>query len=216
MRLILMWSLAAKIRAMETAHLIAFNLTLLAALISPGPAMLWALRTTLTQGRTAGVLTGVGLAIAAALWTAAALLGLDLIFRAFPWAYLTLKLIGAGYLMYLAITIWRTAHQPVRPADTATGRNAFLNGLLVNLSNPKSVLFASAVLVVIFPRDMGLGAKALIVGNHLAVEILAYGLFAVVLSTRPARDGYLRLKPVFDRVAALVLGCLGLRLLIAR
>lgn len=196
---------------MEAGHLIAFNLTLLAALASPGPAMLMALRTTLVEGRAAGILTGMGLGTIAAAWTAAALLGLDVIFTLFPWAYLTLKVLGAAYLVYLAISIWRDATRPLDTAQAAR-RRPFLSGALVNLANPKSVLFASAVLVVIFPRDLELAQKALIVANHMLVEYAAYTVFACALSTRAARDGYLRLKPVFDRVAAGVLGALGLKL----
>uniref|UniRef100_UPI00273E5017 LysE family translocator n=1 Tax=Roseovarius sp. MMSF_3281 TaxID=3046694 RepID=UPI00273E5017 len=98
----------------------------------------------------------------------------------------------------------------------APRRRAFRTGLLVNLANPKSVLFAASVLVVIFPPDMTLSQKALIVTNHLIVEWIAYSLFALALSTRPARDGYLRLKPILDRLAAAVLGMLGLRLLTDR
>lgn len=200
---------------METAHLIAFNLTLLAALVSPGPAMLMALRTTLVEGRMAGILTGLGLGTIAAAWTGAALLGLDVIFTLFPWAYMTLKFVGAAYLIYLAVSIWREANTPLDNATPAR-RRPFVSGMLVNLANPKSVLFASAVLVVIFPRDMGLAQKALIVGNHMLVEYAAYTIFAVALSTRAARDGYLRLKPLFDRIAAGVLAALGLKLVFDR
>jgi len=201
---------------MEPAHLIAFNLTLLAAMASPGPALLMALRATLTGGRRAGILTGIGLGIAAAAWTAMALLGLDAIFAVVPWAYLLLKGVGAAYLIYLAVTIWRDARHPLEATAPATGRHAVLGGVLVNLSNPKSVLFASAVLLVVFPRDLSAAEMALIVGNHLVVEWLVYAGFALALSTRAARDGYLRLKPVLDRIAAAVLGALGLRLLVER
>jgi threonine/homoserine/homoserine lactone efflux protein len=202
---------------MEPAHLIAFNLTLLAAMASPGPAMLMALRATLLGGWRAGILTGVGLGIAAAGWTAMALLGLDAVFRLFPWAYVALKALGAAYLLYLAVTIWRDARRPLAPAAAPhASRHAVLGGVLVNLSDPKSVLFASAILLVIFPPDLSLTQKALIVGNHMVVEWLVYTGFALALSTRTARDGYLRLKPVLDRIAAAVLGALGLRLLLER
>ncbi len=200
---------------MTLMHLLAFNLTLLAALASPGPAMLMSLRTTLVSGRAAGIAAGIGLATAAAAWTLMALLGLELIFRMFPWAYLLLKMVGAAYLVYLAISIWRAAETPV-DAQVTPRRRAWLGGLLVNLSNPKSMLFASAVLLVIFPQDMQPGEKALIVLNHLCVEIIAYGGFALAFSTPSVRAGYLRLKPVFDRTTALVLGALGLRLLLDR
>lgn len=202
---------------MEAAHLIAFNLTLLAAMASPGPALLMVLRSTLVSGRRAGLLTGIGLGVAAAGWTAMALLGLDVIFRLFPWAYMVLKLAGAGYLLYLAVTIWRDAHRPVgAAAPAAPARRALRDGLLVNLSNPKAVLFASAVLLVVFPQGLHMAEKAVIVANHLVVEWLVYGAFVMALSTRAARSGYLRLKPRLDRAAALVMGALGLRLLVGR
>ncbi|MEL6644585.1 MAG: LysE family transporter [Pseudomonadota bacterium] len=200
---------------MELAHLIAFNLALLAALASPGPALLLALRNTLTGGQAAGVATGIGLALVAALWTLAALLGLNAVFTLFPWAYTAVKTAGALYLLYIAWSTWRGAKTPVGAAK-GTGRRAFLSGVMVNLLNPKSVLFAAAVLVVIFPPNLTLAEKFLIVSNHFVVEVIAYSLFALVLSRGPVRDGYLRAKPVIDRVTAVILGGLGARLLVER
>ncbi|MDQ2092689.1 LysE family translocator [Rhodalgimonas zhirmunskyi] len=200
------------------AQIIAFNLTLLAAMASPGPAMLLAIRATLTGGRATGIATGLGLATMAAGWTAMALIGLDTLFRLFPWAYLAMKLAGAAYLLWIAFHMWRDARTPLDPGQTAAPpkRHAFRSGLLVNLANPKSVLFAASVLVVIFPGGLSLADKSLIVLNHLLVEVTAYAAFALLLSTKPARDGYLRLKPLFDRLAAAILAALGLRLLLGR
>lgn len=200
---------------MDWAHLLAFNLTLLAALAAPGPALLFALRQSISGGFVTGLMTGLGLAAMAALWTAAALLGLEVVFALFPAGFVIMKLAGALYLLWIAFGLWRDARQPVQPGANARGR-AFVGGLLVNLANPKSVLFAASVLVVIFPPDMSAGAKALVVANHFMVEVIAYGSFAAVLSTPAARAGYLRLKPVVDRAAALILGALGLRLLLGR
>lgn len=200
---------------MTTAQLIAFNLTLLAAMAAPGPALLYALRQSVAGGFVAGAATGAGLGLMAALWTAAALLGLNAVFALVPWAYLVLKTAGALYLIWIAIQLWRNAHQPV--SDSAhPGARAFLGGMFVNLANPKSVLFAGAVLVVIFPPDLSLGTKALIVANHFIVELIVYTLFAACLSSAPARAGYLRLKPIVDRAASVILGALGLRLLFGR
>lgn len=200
---------------MTTAQFIAFNLTLLAAMAAPGPALLYALRQSVAGGFATGVATGAGLGLMAALWTGAALLGLNAVFALVPWAYVALKTAGALYLVWIAIQLWRSARDPV--SDSANpGARAFLGGLLVNLANPKSVLFAGAVLVVIFPPDLSLAAKALIVTNHFIVELVVYTVFAACLSSAPARAGYLRLKPIIDRTAAVILGALGLRLLFGR
>ncbi|KUF11617.1 LysE family translocator [Pseudoponticoccus marisrubri] len=200
---------------MNWTHLLAFNLTLLAAMAAPGPALLFALRQSIAGGFATGVATGAGLGLVAAGWTGAALLGLDAVFALVPWAYLALKLAGALYLLWVAWGLWRDARAPVAQAANP-GARAFLGGMLVNLANPKSVLFAASVLVVIFPPDLALSDKALIVANHLLVELCVYALFAAALSTARARAGYLRLKPVIDRAAALILAALGLRLLVGR
>jgi len=178
--------------------------------------MLIALRATLTGGRGQGIVTGIGLAVMASAWTGMALLGLDAVFALFPWAYVTAKVIGAAYLIWLAVKMWRTARDPLDDVPAAPNAHAFRTGVAANLANPKSMLFAASVLVVIFPPDMGLADKALIVANQLVVETLAYVAFAFALSTPPARSGYLRLKPIFDRAAALVLGALGLRLIFVK
>ena len=202
---------------MEWTHVAAFNLTLFAALASPGPAMLIALRATLAGGRGQGIVTGLGLAVMASVWMGMALLGLDVFFALFPWAYVTLKLAGATYLIWLAIKMWRNAPDPIdRTPPAARRARAFRTGVLANLANPKSMLFAASVLVVIFPPSLGLAEKLFIVANQLVIEIVAYTCFALTLSTPPARAGYLRLKPILDRIAAVVLGALGLRLIFTR
>ena len=132
-----------------------------------------------------------------------------------PWAYTLVKLLGAGYLIYVAVGMWRGARSPVA-ADPKPARHAFRQGLAVNLLNPKSVLFAAAVLVVIFPPDLSLGQSLIIVANHLAVELLFYTALACAMSSAAVSRRYMAAKLWFDRCAALVLGGLGLRLLLSR
>ncbi len=201
---------------MELTHVLAFNLTLLAAIASPGPSLLFLTKTTLSDGRLAGVSAALGLGLMAALWTGAALLGLDALFAVFPWAYTLVKGVGALYLIWIAVQTWRHAKDPLAENAPKAGRRAFRQGLLVNLANPKSVLFAGAVLVVIFPADMTAGEKVFIFANHLAVEWIVQPALAVLLSTTAVRRRYLNMKTILDRIAASVLGVLGLRLLIDR
>lgn len=200
---------------MNPEHLIAFNLILLTALSSPGAALLFAVRTSISGGRAAGILTGLGLATMAAGWTLLALLGLDRLFALFPIVYSALKIAGALYLIYVAYMTWRGAHNRIEQAAKPHGR-AFLEGVLINLGNPKAVLFAAAVLVVIFPSGLSGADMALITFNHLVVEVLWYAAIAVILSGSRARARYIALKPVLDRIAATLLGALGLKLLADR
>jgi threonine/homoserine/homoserine lactone efflux protein len=200
---------------MELAHLIAFNLTLLAAILSPGPAMLYFIRTTLASGRMAGLYTVWGLGMMAATWTALAFLGLDAIFAVFPWAFIALKTIGALYLIWIAYQTWAHARAPMGDAPTPPMR-AFLGGMLVNMSNPKSVLFAGAVIMVIFPQGVAFADKAIVVLNHLVIELIVGSALVLAFSTKHVSAGYLRAKPILDRIAASVLGFLGLKLVLSR
>lgn len=200
---------------MSLESLIAFNLVLLTALASPGPAMLYCIKTSVSAGRGAGFAAGLGLATTASVWSLSALLGLDALFHLFPWAYTLLKTGGALYLIWLAIQTWRHARDPL--GDTQKpARRAFLSGVLINAGNPKSMLFAAAVMVVVFPKGLTGTEIAFIVSNHFLLEIVFYGLFAVLLSSGAARRGYLNAKPTLDRISASLLGALGLRLLTER
>ena len=195
--------------------ILAFNLALLAALISPGPALLMAIRTNLVKGRQAGIRFGAGVGLMASVWTMMALLGLDSVFALFPWAYVFMKTAGAFYLIYLAWSTWRNACEPLDYSAKAANR-AFREGFLLNMSNPKSVLFAATVLIVIFPPDLPLYAKAFIMANQFLVEFLSYSLLAFVLNTRSVSERFLAAKTHLDRFAAFILCGLGLRLLIQK
>lgn len=200
---------------MTIEQLLAFNVALFAAIISPGPALLVALQTTLGSGRRAGIAVGCGLGLMASLWTLMALLGLEAVFRVFPWAYTVAKTAGAIYLIYISWKMWMGARECVR-AEAKPMRHAFRQGFLINCLNPKSVLFAAAVLVVIFPAGMTVANSAVIVGNHLAVEIAFYSILACAMSTPAVSRRYLNAKVYIDRAASLILGMLGLRLLVSR
>lgn len=197
---------------MTIEHFLAFNVALCAAIMSPGPALLVAIRTTLGSGRASGIALGAGLGLMASTWTLMALLGLDAIFRLFPWAYGLAKSAGAIYLLYIAYKTWIGARGRIE-AQVRPPTHAFREGFLINLLNPKSVLFAAAVLIVVFPNEMSAVENTVVVINHLAVELLFYTVLAVWMSTRAISERYLRAKVYLDRTASVVLGALGLQLL---
>ncbi|WP_424974472.1 LysE family translocator [Dinoroseobacter sp. S124A] len=201
---------------MELSQFLAFNAALLVAMASPGPALLVLTQTAISVDRRSAIWTGIGLGSMAALWTLAALLGLDLLFALFPASYLVMKTLGALYLIWIAWGTWKTAKAPLGAVPRVTPRRAFRRGVTVNFANPKSVLFASGVLVVIFPPDLGAAQIAFVALNHLMMEIAVYSVLAVALSRPRARRAYQAAKTHLDRLTAAVLGGLGLRLLLDR
>ena len=199
---------------LSVAHLLAFNLALLLAVASPGPAFLVCVRASLQGGRQEGILTGLGLAVMAGLWTLAALLGLDTIFTLFPYAYTVMKISGALLVMFIAVQTWRGATKAIVTAPPASSRRAVLRGLLLNLGNPKSILFSAGVLLVIFPPGLSAAEMSLITANQIVLETAVYTVLATLMSRDTVRARYLAFKPSLTRAMALVLGGLGLRLLI--
>ena len=148
------------------------------------------------------------------MWTAVALIGLDVIFRTFPWLYKMMTVIGATYLTYIAFRTWRGAGDPILD-NSNISTNAFWNGVFLNLSNPKSVLFAAAVLIAIFPGGMSLSAKSLVIVNHFFVEVIFYVLLASVMGGVAIRAKYLSRKLYLDRFAAAVLFALAVRIFLS-
>ncbi|SEP12810.1 Threonine/homoserine/homoserine lactone efflux protein [Salinihabitans flavidus] len=195
---------------MDAASLIAFNLAVLGALASPGPAVVAMLRAALSGGRRTGLACGLGLALGALSWSALAVLGLTALFAVAPWAFMTLKLCGAAYLIWLAVSLWRNA-DAAADAKAPGGVNGFRLGLLTNWANPKAVVFIAAIFTTVFPA-MPTGSEALLVlGNHLALELVFYTLLTMGLTIPAIQRAYLKFKSVFDRAAAAVLGAMALR-----
>lgn len=196
---------------MDWAHYLSFNLAILAALISPGPAFIVMLRSSVSGGRSAALRTGLGLSTAAVLWTALALGGLTALFSAVPAAYLMTKVAGAGYLLWLAFSIWRRAGTPPGAAPPR-GLQGYFLGLAANFSNPKAVLFIAATFATILPAQMAGTDRALLLLNHFILEVTFYTLLALAFDAGPFRRAYLGAKRLLDRMTALMLGALALRL----
>ncbi len=196
---------------MSVEQLLAFNPVLAAAVASPGPALLLAAQTVLGAGRRSCVMAGVGLACMAATWTGLALLGLGAVFATVPALALAMKIAGACYLLLLARGMWRESALPTLPVPA---RRAFRQCIMVNLLNPKSVLFAAAVPVAIVPSGLGVADSVLVVANHLLVELCFYSGLALLLNTRTVAERSMRARLYIDRGAAILLAVLALRLLV--
>lgn len=195
----------------DIAALIAFNLAILAALASPGPAFIAMLRATLGTGPAAGWFCGLGLAIGATSWSILAVLGLTAAFALVPWAFAVLKIGGAAYLLWLAYSLWRHADQPAGRA-AGPGLTGFRLGLLTNMANPKAVIFIAAIFTTVFPTMPTGATAALIVVNHLLLEIVFYTALTLGLTIPAIKTAYLRCKAVIDRAAAAVLGVMAIRI----
>lgn len=119
--------------------------------VTPGPANLFSIATGIERGRRAVLLAVLGMNAATLVWFGAAALGLGTLVTAFPDAFRWIAIGGAAYVGWLGVTSVLGAIRARASAGHSvqvvqTHRPAFVDGFLVQLANPKAVLFFTAVL----------------------------------------------------------------------
>ncbi|MCX2721948.1 LysE family translocator [Roseibium salinum] len=122
--------------------------------ISPGPAVMLAISNTLRFGRNATLASATGNAVGLVVIGYAVALGFGALMATSAVAFTVLKLIGAAYLIYLGIKVWRDKSgfhlQDGLPAARNSGWKLFLQAFLVSVTNPKAIL----VITALFPQFM--------------------------------------------------------------
>ena len=182
--------------------LAAFALATLLLAITPGPDMtLWMSRT-IRDGRAIGMMTLLGTNLGIGIHTLLVAFGVSALVVASPVAFLVLKTGGAGYLLWLAIQAVR--NRSVLSVKT-TGKTsasmgkAFLNGLWVNLLNPKVIIFFMTFLPqFVSVKDPHVTGKLIFLGV-LSILIALPIAIVVVLGANGLAD-WLKRKPQVMRV----------------
>lgn len=180
--------------------------------------MIYLVSRSITQGRRAGMVSLLGVAVGFLVYLVAATAGLVTVFAAVPAAYTALKLAGAGYLLYLAWQAVRpggvNAFAP-RPLQPDRPRRLFTMGLVTNLLNPKiAVLYVSLLPQFIDPERGSVAAQSLILG---AVQIgVALTVNALIVVFAGSLSAFLVARPTWLRIQRYlmggVLGALAIRL----
>ncbi len=153
----------------------------------PGPSALLCMSHGVLHGHRKAALTVVGGAVAAMCLMTLSSLGLGALMAASQEAFTLVKLLGAGYLIYLGVQAWRSTASAVQ-ADaqvaggtiSRSGGSLFRTGFMVGISNPKDLLFFAAL----FPNFIQLDQPQLIQfvvlgGSWFVMDCLIMFLYAV-------------------------------------
>lgn len=129
----------------------ALTLFLIAAavlLVTPGPAVLYVVARSLDQGRWAGIVSTLGINVGTLFHVAAATLGVSALLVRSALAFSVVKYAGAAYLVYLGVRKLREKEdaQGTGVVERKKLTRVFYEGMLVNLTNPKTALFFFAFL----------------------------------------------------------------------
>ena len=200
---------------MTLAAFLAFAGLSLFAAISPGPAVLMAARTGLTEGFRTGAMLATGIGLGAVVWASAAMFGLNIIFAAAPALLWTLKIGGGAYLVWMGWKLWMGATEPFVTEDARpvprSALSAFRLGLFTQLANPKPAVMFSAIFLGTVPQGTPIWVYGALLTVIFMNETIWNTLVARIFSLDRTRAGYISLKTIIDRTFGGALALLGVK-----
>ncbi len=166
---------------MTLAVWLAFLLASLLIAITPGPGAVISMSTGIRHGYWSALSVIAGLQAAILIHLSIVGLGLGAVLAASELAFSLVKFVGAAYLVWLGIQKWRA---PAIPVDTGLApvrrQGLFLQGLLVNLTNPKAVIFIGALVPqFVNPGAPTLPQYSLIAATLCLTDILVMSVYAL-------------------------------------
>lgn len=141
---------------MQHVSWLPFVATSLLIILTPGQDMVLVMSSTLSKGTRSGIVTAAGVSVGLTVHTMLATLGLGALLQASEWIFTGLKLVGALYLLYLGISLFRSSDELTLSyghGASESALKAFSRGALSNVSNPKIALFYLAFLPQFVPAD---------------------------------------------------------------
>ena len=193
---------------------LAFAAASLALLLIPGPAVLYVLNRSVSDGRRVGLAAVAGLELGNLVHVLAAAAGLSAVLATSAAAFNAVKWLGVAYLVYVGL---RTLIRPPVAIDAdrpgISPRRAFTQGIVVNVLNPKVALFFLSFLPqFIHPTDGRVGTQALVLGLvFVTIGCITDSTYSLVASTlRSALLGGRTLPFIRRYVAGTVFIGLGL------
>jgi threonine/homoserine/homoserine lactone efflux protein len=203
-----------------TLVLVSVFAVFLPALILPGPDFVAVVRTALTRGTAAGILTSLGVATGLALYAALSLLGLSAILVQHQWLAWAVRALGGCYLVYLGLrlvftrteTNVATAENALRPPGARPSRT-FVFGFLVTLTNPKAIVLFASVFATAVTATTPLWLMVTMVALVFASALLWYACVSWFMASAAVRARVARAGHWVERTAGLSFIAVGGRIL---
>jgi threonine/homoserine/homoserine lactone efflux protein len=196
-----------------------YLVTTFASVITPGPSMLLALYHGGQYGKKRTLATALGTVLASLILGAISAVGLGVILSASLVVFQLIKWLGAAYLIYLGINLWRNSRQPVKllEAEEAHKRisvvNLFRQAFWVALGNPKPIIFFAAFFPQFINPQQAQTPQYLIMLGTLALVVFGCAMLYALGGEkfRPWLRNF-RVKQWLDRLAGGLFIGFGIRL----
>lgn len=177
------------------------------ALILPGPDFVGVVRSAMTRGTAAGLLTSLGVTIGLGFYATLSLLGLSAILVEYQWLTWAVRVLGGLYLAWLGFKLLRA--KPVapgeelvdgKPASELRG-NALLFGFLVTLTNPKAIILFASVFATSVTASTPLWLLMLMVALVMASSLVWYTIVSLFMSSAPVMRRFQHARHWIERIA---------------
>lgn len=204
---------------MTFASALSFFLTATLLALLPGPDNLYVMAQSLRQGWRIGFMLILGLCSGLVVHTGIVAVGATELIDRYHFMYLLINMFGVGYLLYLSYLLFNAGPvtQTQKIADMLKPRQAYLRGVVMNLSNPKVILFFLSFTQPFIDVDNGnlsLQYVQLAILMILAT-MLVFGAISIFADTLgPWLKQSARAQVIFNRVSASILCVLAAYLLI--
>ena len=202
---------------MSPETIVAFLGAALILAFVPGPDNIFVLTNSAMRGRAAGFIIVLGLCAGLIVHTTAVALGVAALFQTSQLAFNVLKYAGAVYLAYLAWQSFRARPEAIeqKPDRVSEGREFFLRGVIMNVTNPKVSIFFLTFLPQFVDQQAGNVTLQLLAlgGLFILATIVAFGIiaiFAASLGTRLIQST--KAQTIMNKIASVVFLGLALRL----
>jgi len=168
--------------SMNIEFYFAFVITVFIASGIPGPSMLLGLTHGMRYGFKNTLYTATGNMVASSIQAIISIAGLGILIATSGTLFMIIKYIGAAYLIYLGIILWRShgwdipAKNDVSKKETAPKRNLFYQGFMVAAANPKAIVFFTAL----FPQFLNPKANSILFYIFM-VTVVAVAAFTCLM-----------------------------------
>ncbi|WP_423907234.1 LysE family translocator [Candidatus Spongiihabitans sp.] len=142
-------------------------------MITPGVDMVYVVSNGISYGKKGGLYSALGVGIGGLMLTLISAFGVSALVALFPGSLLLIQYAGACYLLWLAYRIWKSPISAYSLENTTTKKELLLRGILVNILNPKALIFFMAFIPQFVNEELG----------NTSYQIIFLGLLLTVLGT---------------------------------
>ncbi len=189
---------------------------------SPGPANLAIMVTAMQTGRKQATLLAVGIECGSLIWGVLAGFGLAAVMATYSEFLIIMKILAGIYLLWLA---YKTARSALSKGDDiksnleiceSDGLKYFSRGVFLHLTNPKAIFVWLSIISIGIPAGATTTSIFIVVLYCSIISTIVFVGYALLFSTKIARNMYFKIRRGFDAVMCMCFGYAGLKLLIGK